>query len=333
MKYKVSILVFIIIFLSGCQSSRDLGVDVSDINVDFEIKRYGQAIFNLDYESLDRERLKSMHSDFSFFINQNPDSNDVVALQQYLQDPVNRELYKELEEKYSDLSKLEAEFDLMFRHLKYYFPSFKVPDVYTYVSSLNFKQPVLYPDSLLIVGLDMYLGKDMKYYDRAGIPKYLSRWFVEERIVPESCEAIISKRIRRKEDPSLLDYIVEQGKFYYLMNAMMPDKEKNIIIRYTDSQMEWIQENEIFVWGLIVEKELLFTKDRPKIKSFIDDGPFTSSISRKAPPRIADWIGWQMVEKYMDNNKEISMMDLLQQDNSMEILKKSNYKPAQKSKD
>lgn len=332
MKYAVSIIVVVIFFLTGCDSSRDLKVDVSDVNVEFDLQRYGQAIFSLDYENLNQKNLKALHDEFAFFINRDPDSNDVVAMQKYLQDPVNRELFREVDQKYEDLSSLEAEFDQMFRHFKYYFPTFKTPNVYTYVSSLNFKQPVIYPDSLLIIGLDMYLGKDVKYYDRAGIPKYLSRWFVEERIVPEACQAIITKRLHRRDDPSLLDYIVEQGKLYYLMNAMMPQKPEKFIIRYTDKQLDWIKENEVFVWGMIVENELLFSKDRPRIKSFIDDGPFTSSISRQAPPRIADWLGWKMVEKYMSNNKDVSMMDLLEQNNSMDVLKHSNYKPAQKSR-
>ncbi|MGM0611957.1 MAG: hypothetical protein ACQESM_00450, partial [Bacteroidota bacterium] len=182
-------------------------------------------------------------------------------------------------------------------------------------------------------GLDMYLGTEVEFYDRVGVPKYKSRWFVPERIVPDVCQKIVKTNIQPPEDPTLLDLMVEKGKLLYLMEALMPDKETKYIIRYTDKQLEWINEYEVFVWGLIVDEELLFSKDRPKIKNFVDDGPFTSTISKDAPPRIAEWLGWKMIKKYMDENPDVTMRDILQERNSQKILKRSNYKPAQKARD
>lgn len=332
MKRIFFLLLLSIMLMSACHSSRDLDVDVSDVSIkNVDIKRYGKAIFNLDPASLTVEDIKPLHKEYPFFVDADIDSTEVLALRAFLNDPVNQELNQAVQEKYSDVSSLETQLEDMYRHFRYYFPGFRQPRVYTYISSMNFERPVLYLDTVLVVGLDMFLGRDQELYDMAGIPRYMSRWFVLERIVPEICHTMIADKVQQKQDPSLLDYMVEQGKILYLVHAMMPEVEKKFIIRYTDAQLEWMKEYEIFVWGLIVEEQLLFSKERPKIKNFIDDGPFTSTISREAPPRIAEWLGWQMVAKYMDENKEVTMRDLLQETNSMKILKKSKYKPAQKA--
>lgn len=333
MKNKSVFLLAMLVMLFACDSSRDLNVDVSDVDVTVDIKRYGQAIFEMDKEKMTTSRVEVLHEDYPFFIDQNIDTSDVAALQDFVDDPVNRQLYDTVQNKFSDLDQLENEIELMFKHLKHYFPDYDLPAIYSYISSLNYKNPVILKDANLIIGLDMYLGRDVEFYDMVGAPKYKSRWFVPERIVPDICEEFIKKNVQPPEDPALIDLMLEKGKILYLMEALMPDKEEKYIIRYTDKQLKWIKENEVFVWGLIVEEDLLFSKDRAKIKNFVDDGPFTSTISKKAPPRIAEWLGWKMVKKYMDENQDVTMRGLLQEQNSQKVLKKSNFKPAQKAQD
>jgi uncharacterized protein YjaZ len=45
-----------------------------------------------------------------------------------------------------------------------------------------------------------------------------------------------------------------------------------------------------------------------------------------APARVAYYIGYKIVEDYMQNNK-ISIQDLIYLDNSRAFLQKSKYKP------
>ncbi|MFW6019974.1 MAG: hypothetical protein ACOCPM_05270 [Bacteroidales bacterium] len=332
MKKASACLLSLIVFLYACDTSRDLKVDVSDIEVNADIKRYGRAIFDMSDESMTKDQIAKLHEDYPFFIDKNVTASDANALRDFVRDPVNQDLYEAVEEQYNNLQSLEDEIESMFKHVKYYFPDYELPVVYTYISSLNYEKPVIYQKNNMIIGLDMYLGTEVEFYDQVGVPKYKSRWFVPERIVPDVCRRIVKSNIQPPQDPALLDLMIEKGKLMYLMEALMPDKEKKYIIRYTDKQLEWIREHEIFVWGMLVDEELLFSKDRSKIKNFVDDGPFTSTISKDAPPRIAEWLGWQMIRKYMDENPEVTMRDLLQDKNSRKILKKSKYKPAQKAR-
>ncbi len=322
----------LVMALTACKTSRDLDVDVSDIKIKpVDIHRYEKAVFNLKPDFSAAE-VVSLHEKFPFFVDEKIDSSELFALKAYVNDPVNRDLYKAVTEKYADAGDIENELEQMFRHMKYYFPRFKAPKVYSYVSSLSYDNSMLYLDSVMIIGLDMFLGSDVSFYSMAGFPRYVSRWFVSERIVPSACNAMVSPMIPKTQNPSLLDYMVQQGKLLYVMDAMMPWKADKFKIRYTDAQIKWMKEYEIYVWGLIVDKELLFSKERPMIKSFIDDAPFTSSISKEAPPRIAQWLGWQLVRKYMNENKDVSIAELIRDADHMKILKKSRYKPAREAR-
>ncbi|MGM0613714.1 MAG: hypothetical protein ACQESM_09420, partial [Bacteroidota bacterium] len=172
----------IFLFLYSCDSSRDLKVDVSDIDVNVDIKRYGQAIFEMD--SMTKDQIDGLHKEYPFFIDQSIRSSDVNALRNYVQDPVNQDLYEAVNDQFNDLEALENELEGMFKHMKYYFPDYDLPATYTYISSLNYEEPVIYKNNNLVIGLDMYLGTEVEFYDRVGVPKYKSRWFVPERIVP-----------------------------------------------------------------------------------------------------------------------------------------------------
>ncbi len=312
----------------SCDRSRDLHVDVSDqLPGGIEIRRYGDAIFSMDSDDFTIASVKGLHDDFPFFVTPDPDSAGVLMLRDFVLDPVNQDLYGQVMEKYPHVSDIREGLEGLFRHIKYYFPDYRVPLVYTYVSSLNHELPVIYEDSVLVIALDMYLGGQTRYYDKLGLPRYISRWYIRERMIPEVCQTIVSRWIQSEEDPSLLDHMVRQGKIQYLMDAFLPDTDRSYKIRYTPKQMEWMEDSEAFVWGYILENELLYSSDRSRLKPFVDEAPFTAAISREAPPRMAQWYGWRIVTSYMDNNRDYTIRQLLQEDRSHIVLRESGYKP------
>ena len=63
------------------------------------------------------------------------------------------------------------------------------------------------------------------------------------------------------------------------------------------------------------------------VSEFTSDGPFTRAISKDCPPRIAMWLGKQIVKSYMDHNDNVSLEDLMNEKDVQKILQKSKYKP------
>ena len=72
---------------------------------------------------------------------------------------------------------------------------------------------------------------------------------------------------------------------------------------------------------------MLYTTDQAEIIKFTSEGPFTSALSKEAPPRIGHWIGWQLVRQYMNNNPKTSLQNLINEVDAQTILTKSKYKP------
>jgi uncharacterized protein YjaZ len=114
----------------------------------------------------------------------------------------------------------------------------------------------------------------------------------------------------------------------YLADAMLPNVHDSIKIQYTQKQLNYCIQNEFNVWSFMVAQKLIYTTNYAEITKYTSEGPFTSAISKEAPPRIGHWIGWQIVKHYMDNNPKITIEQLMNETDAQLILSKSKYKPS-----
>ena len=63
------------------------------------------------------------------------------------------------------------------------------------------------------------------------------------------------------------------------------------------------------------------------IMKLTSDGPFTSIFPQESPSRAGVWIGWQIIRKYMVENPNMTIQDLMNEKDAQLILAKSKYKP------
>ena len=76
-----------------------------------------------------------------------------------------------------------------------------------------------------------------------------------------------------------------------------------------------------------MEKRDLFKTESNILSSYINDGPFTSEITQESPGRLGQWVGWRIVNSYMRNNKEVTLQELMNENDAQKILEQSYYKP------
>ena len=50
-------------------------------------------------------------------------------------------------------------------------------------------------------------------------------------------------------------------------------------------------------------------------------------MTNKSPGRIAYWLGWKIVYEYIENNKNLTLEQLMQNTDAQQILQQSGYKP------
>lgn len=321
---------FALICLGACSDGKDrLNVDISGVRIpEVVIHRYDLDLFNLDIRDL-QSGLERLRPDYRFFLETNlSDPVNLSEMKSYLLNHRNIEFHAAVARKYRNVGPLQATLTDAFRHFLYYYPGSRIPRVYAYISGGTYNYPVQMADSVLLIGLDNYLGKEFKPYIADGLPAYRVERMNTDRVVPDCMRALINS-VRPSQLPgnNLLEQMIEAGKGIYFLEALIPDHPAHLIIGYTEKQEAWIEKNEASVWAAIIDNRLLFSTDGAIIRSFMSDGPFTAEFSQESPPRLGEWIGWQIIRKFMANNPDETLKELLSENDFQKILNGSRYKP------
>ena len=108
----------------------------------------------------------------------------------------------------------------------------------------------------------------------------------------------------------------------------MPLKSEAVTIGYIPAELEWAEANEEQVWRYFIERELLYSTNSKLGPRFLDPAPFSKfelALDNESPGKIGRYIGWQIVQAFMDNNKtSLQQMLTLPEE---ELFKRSGYKP------
>lgn len=318
--------------LAGCTCNSPDEGNLPEAKVDSLVKvkihRYEMALFAISQNDLKNGLLK-IQPEFRFFLDGNiNDTANLHQLRNYLNDPLMIDNYKAVVKKYPDLSGLERELSLALSYYKHYFPEKKTPAVYTYVCGMDFEQPVIFADSVLIIALDMFLGEDYPLYTSYGLPQFY-RKYMDAPYLLRGCVSAMADYYCYAElrDGACIDYMLNAGKKLYFMDALMPKVHDSVKIQYSASQLDWCYGNEARIWAYFIDNKLLYSKDYHQFMKFFTPGPFTTAFTRKSAPRVGAWIGWRIVREYMKQNPKITLRGLLSENDGQKVLSQSKYKP------
>lgn len=325
--------------LSSCHTSHKSIPDVSTVAVHVHIDRFDQEFMQMDSSHV-LEGLKELNQRYPTFtdvylediLNYGPYSDTSAILQREVRSFITardiQNLQKTVDAVYPNLNALTLELKQGFQFLKYYFPSYHTPRIVTFISGLNNFGAVT-SDSLLGIGLDMFLGKDFKPYQQLSdpYPDYMLQTFASPYIVPDCFKAIEQQMYPIPEQGTLLDQMIAYGKQLYFLGEILPHTPDSLKIQFNNQQLQWCQKNERFIWQYFVQNNLLYTTDMQQIMHYIGPGPSTQGMPKEAPGNIGSWIGWRIVQHYMDKNPQISLIDLMKNTDSQSILRDAAYKP------
>lgn len=313
-----SILLISILFF-GCNDTDKVTEEIAKIDIDLKISRF------------DREFAKAEPADILQLKQRYPylfpaQYNDSVWITK-LQDTLQVELLAEVEKVFPDFEDEEEELERLFEHINYYFPEFKVPKVVTLTSDVQYNNRIILADSLLLIGLDNYLGPDHKFY--RDIQNYIKAGLDKQYLASDVASAFANKVVPKPEDRSFLSKVIFYGKELYLKDKLMPAAGDAQKINFSEEQLVWARVNEEPIWRNFIEEEHLYSTDNKLAKRFLDPAPFSKfglELDNESPGRIGRYLGWQVVRAFMEKN-EVSLKQMLQLP-ADEIFKKSNYKPA-----
>jgi len=125
----------------------------------------------------------------------------------------------------------------------------------------------------------------------------------------------------------LLENMIYRGKIMYLLSLLMPEYPNYEIMGYTQDEWNWCERNERAIWNKIMDQRDLFKTESMVLTSYLNDGPFTSEISQDSPGRVGTWIGWRIAESYMQHHLEVTLQQLIENNDAQQVLEQSFYRP------
>lgn len=204
-----------------------------------------------------------------------------------------------------------------------FFPSKQAPNLVTYFGAFNF--PVAVNENTLAIGLEMFLGssyyKDLSY----KYPPYMHHQFNSKYMVSMAFNEWIKSEFPLNRG-NFLANIIHQGKIKYALSQIVQEEE-HIIMGYTKEQLQWCQLSEHSIWKHLITNALLYSNDKSEIDKFINPSPSSRGMPAESPGQLVNWVGLQIVKKFMKNNSEMSLKELMLINDAQFILQQSKYKP------
>ena len=335
MKGKNIVYLFIIsLFAITCKNDNRV-IDVSNIHLDIKVKRLDKDIFEIDLDNIrnDVDSLKNIYDEFFKLYNfsvirlGNPDNEKYCNnLKAYVTDYTMNKVYSETMKVYPDLKIEEQDLENAFKRFKYYFPNKKTPAVYSYIGGFN--QSIVVADSILGIGLDKYLGSNCVFYDKLRIANYLQFNMNRDMIAIDAIKSwLLTEFVYNDSIDNLVNNMIYQGKIQYALKYLFPEKADSLLFGFKGKDIYWCENNESQMWNYLIENKLLFSTDYMLINKFINPAPFTAGFPNASPGRATIWVGEKIVSNYMKQNSNISLNELMHENNYQKILSGSKYEP------
>lgn len=322
------LLFFIIIGISvsvACSTETET-IDTTGVELEVNITRLEQEFFQLQSQE-DILNFLVTHEDVATkFLGYTPDDIGLIEqLHKMRFDPAIAELNEETQRIFGDMAEFEAQLEEAFKKIKVLYPAFEAPKVYTMITGMG--SDLLVTDSIVVIGLDFFLGEGAKFRPM-DVPNYILQRYQKDYILP-GIITLISDRFNDLDlsENTMLSEMISYGKAYYFTKLILPYESDENIIAYTNEQVLDIQQNESVIWAHFIDNQLLYESSHFVKNKYMGERPFVAEIGRRCPGRIGAWLGWKIVNAYMAKNEEVTVQQLMSTANSETIFSNSSYRP------
>lgn len=346
----VTLISVCLIMMYSCHSETEVSQpDTDHIHLDYQLVRYEQLLKEIEVDDPVKGylKLKELYPEFTELYfkrlvplispGENVDSIR-ASLKGFLTDPRITYLLDTVEVVYKGFDQeMVPQLNQAFKNLKYYFPRWEEPNVYTLISEYAY-QHFIFEDQGgrdgLGIGLDMYLGSDFPYSrvapGVAAFSAYITRSFDKDHLVKKTMDVLLGEIVGPPPGARMLDHMIHNGKKLYIIKHLLPSTPDSIIMEYTSKQMDWVIQNEEEMWAFFFKEKLFYESDMITINKYINKSPNSPGMPEEAPGRTGNYMGWQIIKAYMKRHPETSMEELIMIRDAQKIMDQSRYKPRRK---
>lgn len=315
----------LLVLISSCQTRQE-DIDLSSVQLEWEFTALEDEFFSLETrEDILAFLLRHEEVGVSFFGYSEDNPELIEQLHAMLHNPAITPLYEEVKNHYGNYENLKEDLERAFRRIKYYYPEFTAPKVYTMITGMG--SDLYVGEEIIVIGVDFFMGEGAAFRPN-DLPNYILQRYNENFMVP-AITLLLSDQFNRvnAEDETMLAEMIASGKAYYFSKRILPEVPDYVLMAYPDSVMQDVQGNEAVIWAHFIERTLLYESSHFIKNKYLGERPFVAEIGRRCPGRIGGWLGWNIVEHYAEENPAISLPELMNQSDAQVVFQGSGYKP------
>ncbi|MHA8109645.1 gliding motility protein GldB-related protein [Aquirufa sp. A-Brett2-W8] len=228
---------------------------------------------------------------------------------------------------------LEKELKEAFTKIQQEFPGVKTPKIRTIFSGFGgigggefTAQNLVVSDSLIIVGLDFFMGS-RGLYKAPNVYEYQLRKLEPKALVAQIILQYSAYLIKQTDnDVSLLSDMIWYGKGYVFTKTILPSVPDSLLFGYTQQEIAETNAFQREVWEHFIDNKLLFSGDKILKAKYLDERPKTTEIGPACPGGIGRWLGWRIVDTYWKQKPKISLAKIVTDPEANRIFLDSGYR-------
>lgn len=277
-RLSIFMILMVLAMFYSCNDSDKTEEAIAALEVEVNIERFDRM-----FAEAQPEDISSLKRRFPYLF---PEQYADSIWENKLKDTLQIELLGEVDKTFGSFEDQTEELKYLFQHISYYFPAYKIPKVVTLTSDVQYENRVILTDSLLLIGLDNYLGKEHKYYN--DIQKYIKSGLDKDYLASDIASAFAKKVVLQPQNRDFMARMIYYGKELFLKEKLLASYEDHIVINYTAEALDWARANEEQIWRNFIENEYLFSTDSKLARRFLDPAPFSKfglELDNESPGR------------------------------------------------
>ncbi len=258
--------------------------------------------------------------------------DDESRIQEYLEDSRVKSMLDTLGVLFPNLEKSETELEQAFAFVRHYFPEYDIPQVDALFGNFSY-QAFLYEKqqkSAIGLSLEMFLGESFPYKSldptNPLFSDYIAERYNAKYLVKKTMELVAEDILGPQRGKRFLDHAIYQGKKLVLMQKFLPETSLDILLEYSEPQLDWCQQSEKAIWDFVLEQNLIYETNQQKINSYVNEAPRSKGMPEASPGRTAHFLGYKIVSTYLEKTgKDINA--LISETDNESLFQRSKYKP------
>lgn len=306
-------------FVWGCSGmSEDVAKPVTMERLDLAVEDYSRGVpVSADHEAAVRVLGRAFGAD---------SASDF--LEAYAGSRAVKMFMPDIRSRLHGLDSVESELGSVRRGMGEWLPDVAFP-ARVYGVVIPYNQSVILADTVAFVGLNHYLGADYPGYEAFDLYRRVLK--EPDRIVPDLTEAIVRSAYPYEDglDATVLSRMIYEGAIVNAMIKSDPQLTLSRALGWSGEQLRWAEVNERRSWQQLIASDLLFSTNPADAARLVNPAPATAVINPSAPGQLGRYIGYRIVEKWLESHHGASPKTLLKPIfyNSRDTLIESAYAP------